>query len=297
MTSRQAAPVASATRTRSLAIAEGIGAFPRHVRRNTGFIVSVAVIVLLLAWAFLPFVFTGYDPIDGVPADKLQAPSLAHWFGTDYLGRDLLARVIYGSSETLKATMLAVLLAMVVGSLIGLTAGSLGGWVDDVCMRIMDVLLAFPSLLLSLTIVTALGFGTINVAIAVGIASVAAFARIMRAEVLKVRNLDFVEAATVSGARWGAVMRRHILPNAAGPVLSLTALEFGTAVLAVSALSFLGFGVAPPQPEWGVLVSEGRNYLASAWWLTTLPGLVIVLVVLAANRISKGFSMKRRSAR
>ncbi|MFI2102248.1 ABC transporter permease [Isoptericola sp. NPDC019693] len=259
----------------------------RHVLRRPGLLLAVAVLLLVAAWAVVPQAFTAQDPLGGVPADRLQPPSGAHWFGTDHLGRDVYARVVHGASLTLRTTALAVAVGLVVGSLLGLLAGFLRGWVDDVVGRLVDVLLAIPSILLSLAIITALGFGPVKVAVAVGIGSVATFARVMRAEVLRVSTSVYVEAARASGLRWPAVLGRHVLPNSSGPVLALVALDFGTAVLAVSALSFLGYGTPPPAPEWGALVSGGRDYLATAWWLTTLPGLVIVAVVLAANRVSR----------
>jgi peptide/nickel transport system permease protein len=156
-----------------------------------------------------------------------------------------------------------------------------------VVMRVVDVLLAVPAILLSLALVTALGFGTTHVAIAVGVSRIADFARLMRSEVLRVRSGVYVEAARVSGVRASGVLARHVLPNAFGPVLVLATLSFGTAVLEVSALSFLGFGAVPPTPEWGALVAGGRNFLAGAWWITTFPGLTIAAVVLSANRISR----------
>jgi len=259
----------------------------RYLVRRPGLVVSGLVVLLVVAWAAVPQLFTAYDPIVGVPADRLQPPSAEHLFGTDHLGRDVYARVVHGASVSLRATVVAVLVGLVGGSVLGLLAGFLRGWVDDVIGRVVDVLLAIPSLLLSLALITALGFGTVKVAIAVGIASVATFARVMRAEVLRTSTSVYVEAARASGVRWYAVLGRHVLPNSSGPVVALTALEFGTAVLAISALSFLGYGTPPPAPEWGSLVSGGRDYLATAWWLTTLPGLVIVAVVLSANRIAR----------
>ena len=259
------------------------------VLRQPSLVLSIVVIVIVVLWALFPSLFTAYSPIDGVPRDKLQAPGAAHLFGTDNLGRDLFARVVYGSATSLAATSAAVLVGLVAGSLFGLLAGFLRGLVDDTVMRLMDVLLAIPALLLSLALITALGFGTLNVAIAVGVASVASFARVMRAEVLTVTTAVYVEAARASGVQWFTVLRRHVLPNASGAVLALSALEFGAAVLAISSLSFLGFGAPPPAPEWGSLVAGGRDYLAVAWWLTTFPGLVVVLVVLSANRIARAF--------
>ncbi|GAA1404548.1 ABC transporter permease [Oerskovia paurometabola] len=257
------------------------------VLRRPGLLLAVLFLLLVVAWALAPGVFASQDPITGVPADRLQAPSGEHLFGTDHLGRDVYARVVHGSWLSLSATVIAVALGLSVGSLLGLLAGFLRGWVDDVVGRVVDVLLAVPSLLLSLAIITVLGFGTVKVAIAVGITTIAAFARVMRAEALRTSSTTYVEAARASGVRWYTVLRRHVLPNSAGPVVALTALELGSSVLAISALSFLGYGAAPPTPEWGALVSGGRDYLAAAWWLTTLPGLVIVAVVLSANRVSR----------
>ncbi|MCQ8190224.1 ABC transporter permease [Streptomyces rugosispiralis] len=264
--------------------------------RRPGLVVAVAVLVVTLLAAFFPALFTGRDPLSGVPAERLQAPSLHHLFGTDQLGRDLFSRVVHGSALSLKATSLAVAVGLVAGSALGLTAGYVGGLLDDALMRIADVLLAIPSLLLSLAVVTALGFGTVKVAVAVGVTSVAGFARIMRAEVLRVREATYVEAARSSGSRPLSVLLRHVLPNASGPVLVYAAVEFGTVVLAVSALSFLGYGAEPPAPEWGSLVSGGRDYLATAWWLTTLPGLTIAATVLAAGRVSRALDGEAKEA-
>jgi peptide/nickel transport system permease protein len=259
----------------------------RYLVRRPGLVLAGLVLLLVAAWAAAPTVFASGDPLTGVPADRLRPPSAAHLFGTDHLGRDVLTRVVHGASLSLRTTVLAVLVGLVVGSTLGLLAGFLRGWVDDVVGRLVDVLLAVPSILLSLAIITALGTGPTKIAVAVGVGAVATFARVMRAEVLRTSTSVYVEAARASGSRWYAVLGRHVLPNSAGPVLALIALELGGAVLAVSALSFLGYGTPPPTPEWGSLVSGGRDFLATAWWLTTLPGLVIVAVVLAANRVAR----------
>ncbi|OZC48180.1 ABC transporter permease [Rhodococcus sp. 06-621-2] len=282
------------TRVETVATAETVVPKPNPVRRrprvrslvkNIWLALSVVVLVLAVGFALFPSLFASGDPLKGTPADKLQGPSAAHWFGTDNIGRDLYTRVVHGAGLSLTATLFAVAIALVAGSLIGLLAGAVGGVVDAILMRIVDVLLSIPALLLSLALVTALGFGTRNVAIAVGVSLVANFARVMRSEVLRVRQSLYVEAAYASGVRWYDVFGRHILRNSYGPVIALAAVEFGQAVLAVSALSFLGFGAVPPTPEWGSLISEGRSFLATAWWMTTLPGLVIVAVVLSAHRV------------
>ncbi|MBA2945598.1 ABC transporter permease [Streptomyces himalayensis] len=259
----------------------------RFLLRRPGLLASVLVVVLVVLASFWPGLFTSRDPLKGVSSQNFRSPSSEHWFGTDELGRDLFSRVVHGAQLSLKATLIAVAVAFVVGGLLGLVAGFVGRWVDDVLMRFVDVLLSIPALFLSLALVTALGYGTVKVAVAVGIASVAGFARVARSEVLRVRQAVFVEASRSCGARWYSVLGRHVLPNAAGPVVVLATLELGTAILAVSALSFLGYGAPPPAPEWGTLISDGRNYLGNAWWLTALPGLVIAATVLATNRIAR----------
>ncbi len=265
--------------------------------RRPGLVLSIVCLVLVVLAAFWPALFTGRDPLVGDPAQNFRPPGAEHWFGTDELGRDTFTRVVHGAALSLKATLLAVAVAFVVGGALGLVAGFVGRWVEDVLMRLVDVLLSIPALFLSLALVTALGYGTVKVALAVGIASVASFARVMRAEVLRVRQAGYVEAARAGGARWYTLLGRHVLPGAIGPVVVLATLDFGTAVLAVSSLSFLGYGAAPPAPEWGTLVAGGRNYLANAWWLSTLPGLTIAATVLATNRLARALDGEWAAAR
>ncbi|WP_026341109.1 ABC transporter permease [Actinomadura atramentaria] len=264
--------------------APGLG---RFLLRRPGLVLAALVAAAVVLAAFWPDLFTSRDPLTGVPAQRFSAPGGAHWFGTDELGRDVFARMVHGAALSMRATLIAVALAFVGGGLVGLVAGFVGGRVEGVLMRAVDVVLSIPALFLSLALVTALGYGTVKVAVAVGVASVATFARVMRAEVLKVRQAVYVEAARSCGARWYTVLARHVLPNAAGPVVVLATLDFGTAILAVSSLSFLGYGAPPPAPEWGTVIAGGRNYLANAWWLTVLPGAVIAATVLAANRIAR----------
>lgn len=269
---------------------------PKRRRRRLpplGLILAWAAIVLVVLWALVPGIFTGHDPISGVAAEKLQAPSLAHIFGTDALGRDLFSRIVFGAGNSLSGAFVAVTVGLVAGTAIGLIAGSVGGLIDDILMRIIDVLLSIPGLLLALTIIILLGFGTINAAIAVGVGSIAAFARLSRSEVVRVRRADYVEAAFGSGGRFGTVLIRHVLPNSLSPVIALAALQFGVAILAISTLGFLGYGAPPPTPEWGLLIAEGRNYVATSWWLTSIPGVIVVIVVLSANRISQSIGGER----
>ena len=266
----------------------------RWLRNNFTVALSVITVLVALGFAVAPSLFASGDPLAVVPTDKLSGPSTVHWFGTDNLGRDVYTRVVHGAGLSLSATVTAVGAALVVGSLLGLVAGTLGGVVDAVVMRVVDVLLAIPQMLLALALIAALGFGTTKVAIAVAVALVAGFTRVMRAEVLRVKNARYVEAALAYGVPLPVVLFRHLLRNSYTPVLALAAAEFGMAILLISSLSFLGFGATPPTPEWGSLISEGRNYLGSAWWMTTLPGLVIVGVVLAAHQVGHAVTERNK---
>ncbi|WP_241671383.1 ABC transporter permease [Dankookia rubra] len=257
-------------------------------RLRPGLWLACAVLALVFAWAVAPSLFTARSPVEGIPGAQLLPPSWAHPLGTDGLGRDQLARVVYGARESLAGAFVAVAVGLLLGTGLGVLAGARGGWVDAAVMRLVDTLLAIPALLLSLSIIILLGFGSIKAAVAVGIVAVAQFARLSRAEVLRVRASDYVEAAFGSGGRFAAVLWRHVLPNSLTSVLALAALQFGSAILALSTLGFLGYGAPPPTPEWGLLIAEGRDFLARAWWLTASPGLVVVLVVLSAERIGRG---------
>ena len=252
------------------------------------------VIATVLLWAVAPQFFTAYDPLEGVPGGQLKAPTADHILGTDALGRDLFARIVHGAVHSLSGALAAVGVGLVVGTALGLLAGSVRGRVDAVLMRFVDVLLSIPTLLLSLSIIIILGFGTLNAAIAVGATAIAGFARLMRSEVVRVRNAEFVEAAFGSGGTFGKVLWRHILPNSLTSVVAYTAVQFGWAILQISTLGFLGYGAPPATPEWGLLIAEGRNYLATAWWLTAAPGLIVVAVVLSANRISQSIGRTTR---
>jgi peptide/nickel transport system permease protein len=267
--------------------AAGPGWLARLRRVPLGLALAWLIIFVVLMWAVMPGLFTGYSGTEGTPGEQLQPPGAEHMLGTDGLGRDLFARIVYGSVHSLSGALVAVTVGLFLGTLLGLIAGSRGGWTDAAIMRLVDSMLAVPSLLLSLSIIVLLGFGTLNIAIAVGAVSVARFARLARSEVVRVRRSEYVEAAFGSGGTFAAVLRRHILPNSLTSVIALAALQFGSAILAISTLGFLGYGAPPPTPEWGLLIAEGRNYLSRAWWLTTAPGIVVVLVVLSADRISK----------
>jgi peptide/nickel transport system permease protein len=256
-------------------------------RIEPALVLSWLVIVIALLFAIAPSLFTAYSGTVGVAGQQLKPPSALHMLGTDQLGRDVFARIVYGAVYSLSGAFVAVAVGLVAGTALGLVAGAIGGWIDDVIMRIVDVLLAIPGLLLSLSIIVLLGFGAVDAAIAVGVTTVARFARLVRSEVVRVRRTDYVEAAFGSGGTFRTVLWRHILPNSLTAVIAMAALQFGSAILAISTLGFLGYGAPPPIPEWGLLIAEGRNYISTAWWLTTFPGLAVVLVVLSANRISQ----------
>jgi peptide/nickel transport system permease protein len=265
----------------------GLAAALGQLARKPVFLLTVVYVLFVVVSAFWPKLFTSQGPYDTHTDSVVQAPSLHHLFGTDTYGRDLWTRVLYGSPLTIRATLIALGIALVAGLGLGILSGFLGGLVDGVLMRAVDVLLAIPGLLLALSIVTALGYGTIPVAVAVGVGIIPGFARTTRAEVLRVKTLPYIEAARAGGASWGRVLLRHILPNSWGPVAVLAVLDAGVAIIAIASLSFLGFGAAPPAAEWGTLIADGRNYLVTAWWLSLLPGLFVALLVLSLNHISK----------
>jgi peptide/nickel transport system permease protein len=237
-------------------------------------LLSFLVLAVVVAWSAAPGLFTRYDPVNGIPAELFAPPSAAHWFGTDHLGRDELARVIHGTASSVSSALVAVAIGLLVGGLIGLLAGFLGGVVD------------VPSFLLAVVVVSALGFETINAAIATGVSAVAVFARVMRSEVLKTRSAVFVEAAYVLGGSPGHVLVRHVLPNAVRSVLPLAVLEFGLSIITIAGLAFLGYGDPPPASDWGLLFTSGKDY-PLAPWLVWAPAVVTIVTVLSLNRISR----------
>jgi peptide/nickel transport system permease protein len=249
-------------------------------------ILSFVVVALVLSWSLLPGLFTGQDPALGVPADKFRGPSVAHFFGTDHLGRDLFARVVHGTSSSVTSALIAVGIGVVAGGVIGLVAGFVGGWGDTVLARLVDVLLSIPEFLLAVIIVSSLGFETINAAIATGVSAVGAFARVMRSEVLKTRRAVFVEASYLQGGSRWHILLRHVLPNASRSLVALAVLQFGYSILLIAGLAFLGFGDPPPASDWGLLVSVGKDY-PLAPWLVYAPALVMIATVLSVNRISR----------
>jgi peptide/nickel transport system permease protein len=231
--------------------------------------------------ALAPYDATGVDVVTG----RLSGPSAAHPFGTDQLGRDIASRVLIGSRDSLRVAVLAVAIATVVGVTVGLLAGYRRGWPDAVLMRCMDVLFAFPAILLAIAVLAVRGPGPNNATLAIAVVYTPIFARIARSGALSVRESGYVRAARAAGAGDGRILLRHVLPNVSGPVIVQVSLSLAFALLAEAALSFLGLGTRPPNPSWGGMLSDGRDYMQQAWWMAAFPGLAIFLVVLACNLV------------
>ncbi len=252
------------------------------------FYILLAVVIIAIFAPFLtPYPEQGLgDP--NLP-EKFQAPSWAHPFGTDDLGRDLLARVMYGARSSLIAAFSIVTVAIVIGTTLGAIAGYFGGWIDEVIMRITDIFLAFPPLLLAITIATVLEPSLFNSVMAVAVTWWPWYTRIVRAQSLSIRERNYVKAARSMGVSDGAIIRRHILPNVLSPVLVQGTLDLGSALLTMAGLSFLGLGIQPPTADWGVMVSDGRQYVQSGrWWIGLFPGLAIFITTLSFNLLGDG---------
>ena len=262
-------------------------------RLRPGLLLAGVFVALLLLAAAFPAALAPYDPLDASARLAFQPPGSVHWLGTDENGRDVLSRLIHGVRSSLFMGLAATALGLAWGALLGLLSGLGPRWLDAALMRAIDVLLAFPDLLLALVIITFFGQGTANLILAVGIAGVPRYARLVRAQTLNVRNAGYVEAAVTLGQSQLAVVLRHILPNAFKPVLILATIGIGGTITAGAALSFLGFGAPPPAPEWGGMMAIGRSFLANAPWLVAWPALVITLTVVSISAI--GRELLRRS--
>ena len=260
----------------------------RRLRRSWGAMVGLAVLCLMVLAAVFAPAIAPYEPLEPDAFAAFSGPSAKHLFGTDNLGRDILSRVLYGGRISLRVGLISVGIAASIGIVTGLMAGFYGGWTDTIIMRIIDIKLAFPGLLLALVIVATLGQGIFKVMIAVGVAAVPTYTRLVRGSVLAAKEQPYIEAARTIGATDARIMAQHILPNIFAPVLVLSTLGVATAILAGASLSFLGLGAQPPTPEWGVIVSDGRARLRTAWWITTFPGLAIAAAVLAINLVGDG---------
>jgi peptide/nickel transport system permease protein len=260
----------------------------RRAFRSPNIAIGVAVLFVMVALTILVPVISPYNPVEMTPGDRLIAPNALHPFGTDKFGRDVLTRVLYGARISLQVGLVSVALASIAGTALGLIAGYYGRWIDSVIMRLIDVALAFPGILLALGIVAVLGRDLSNVMLAVGIASIPIYTRVVRGSTLSVKQMDYVAAAHVLGCPARRVMGQHILPNVLAPIIVITTNGVAGAIIAGAALSFLGLGAQSPTPEWGLMLSEGRDYLRSAWWVTTFPGLAIMVTVMAINLLGDG---------
>ncbi|MBS6361226.1 nickel transporter permease [Burkholderia sp.] len=250
---------------------------------------GLAILVALIVVAILSPFLMPHDPLQQVLADRLLPPgSPSHWLGTDQLGRDILSRLIGGSRITLGIALLVVVIVVPIGLMIGTTAGYCGGMVDSVLMRITDVALAFPKIVLALAFAAALGPGVINAVVAISITAWPAYARLARAETIRIAQADFIHAARLQGASGLRIVLRYIVPLCMSSVIVRATLDMAGIVLTVAGLGFLGLGAQPPSPEWGFMVASGRNVLLDAWWVATLPGAAILLVSLAFNLLGDG---------
>ena len=245
----------------------------------------VLAILIILAAVFAPIVSGGVDPLKGSLADAMLPPGKGHIFGTDKMGRDIYARVIYGARASLSATFGVVALIILVGSTVGVIAGYFGGWIDAVLMRIADMMLAFPGLVLALAVAGIMGASIKNAIIAIVAVSWTKYARLARSLVLKIRNRDYVSAAVVTGSKTPYMLWRYMLPNALPTLIITAATDIGSMMLELAALSFLGFGAKPPSPEWGYMLNEGRACMQTAPWLMIFPGLAIFVVVVVFNML------------
>ncbi|MCB0065342.1 MAG: ABC transporter permease [Caldilineaceae bacterium] len=251
-------------------------------------VAALLIVVLLVLMALLAPVLAPQDPAVQTLADKRMPPGATYWLGADEFGRDILSRVIYGARVALYVALVAVALALVMGVAIGLVAGFAGGWIDTVLMRLVDVMLSFPYLLLAIAIVATLGTGVQNTTLAVGIWATPSFARITRGQVLNIKGREYITAAEAVGVTGWRMVWRYILPNAIPPVIVFATLYMANAILLEAALSFLGLGVQPPQPSWGLMVASGRDFLRVAPHVATIPGVAIMLAVLGFNLLGDG---------
>lgn len=258
------------------------------LRKNKMAVVGGVILLVFILCAIFAEFIAPYPYDEQNWEHLLEAPSAQFIMGTDAYGRDIFSRIVYGSRISLMVGFIAVSLAALVGGAIGAMAGYFRGRLDNVLMRLMDILLAIPSILLAIAIVNILGPSLTNVMIAVGLSSVPSYARIVRAAVLSIRDSEFIEAAVATGDGTAAIILHNILPNCLAPIIVQATLGVASAILSAAGLSFLGLGLQPPSPEWGAMLSEGRQYIYNAWWATTCPGLAIVLIVLALNLFGDG---------
>ncbi len=259
-----------------------------RIRRHKGLLMGAAILACLTAIALAQNAVAPQNPIKIDITQTLQPPSAQHWMGTDAIGRDVYSRVVHGARISLTVGAISVVIAATVGTTVGLVAGYTGGSVDAVAMRLIDVLLAFPGVLLALGIVSVLGPSLQNLMIAVGVSGIPVYARLVRSTVLVAKEQLYVEAARVIGVPIPVILARHILPNVVAPIIVAASLGMGVSILAAAGLSFIGLGSQPPTPEWGRMLTEGRDYLRDAWWISTFPGIAVMITVFGVNLLGDG---------
>lgn len=259
----------------------------RKLRRRPGALIGLVIILLFIGIAIAAPAIAPHDPNE-ISRDRRAAPSWQHLFGTDELGRDILSRVIFGARVSMRVGLIAVGIALVAGTLLGLIAAYAGGWIDGLIMRIMDVMLAFPGILLAIAIIAVLGPSLSNVMIAIGIEAIPVYTRTARASTLSVKEYEYVIGARALGCKSSRIVLRHILPNITAPLIVLATVGIAGSILTAAGLSYLGLGAQPPTSEWGAMLSSSRSYLRDSWWMATFPGMAIVLVVLSLNLFGDG---------
>ncbi len=259
-------------------------AFRRFFTNPIVWVALGALLLLFFAAIFAPYI-THFDPIARDVRNRMLPPDATYWMGTDALGRDQFTRIVYGGRMSLYLGFASVGASLLVGVTLGLLAGYLGGWTDSVIMRLMDLILAFPGILFAIWLVSLLGAGVNQVIIANALFALPTFARVVRSSVLSLKESDFVLAARSLGTPNGRIMLTHILPNVLAPIIVLGSVSVAGSILTAASLSFLGLGPQPPTPEWGAMLSDGRSYIRSAWWLTVFPGIALTLTVLTTNLI------------
>ena len=261
----------------------------RFIKRYPSFcIFAVLAALLVLVAVFAPQLSRGVNPIKGSLKESIMPPSADHPFGTDKMGRDIFVRVLYGARTSLSSTFILVAVVFVFGSFLGILAGYFGGWVDAVIMRVADMMIAFPGLVLAIAVAGILGASTRNAIIAIAVVTWPKYARLARSLVMKIRNTDFVAAATVTGSSTPYMLWKYMLPNTITTLVITAATDIGGMMMELAALSFLGFGAQPPTPEWGSMLNEGRNFMQSAPWLMIYPGLAIFVTVVIFNMLGDG---------
>jgi peptide/nickel transport system permease protein len=258
-------------------------------RRNHLMVVGTSIIVFLLLVAAAAPLLATHDPYEQILPDRLFPPSAQHYFGTDSLGRDIYSRVVYGSRVTLSIAFLVAAISTPLGLVVGVLAGYFGGALDEILMRFSDVFLAFPKLILAIAFAAALGPGVENAIVAISVANWPSYARLARAETLSVRNNDYIQVIRSMGASNLRIMVGHITPMCLSSIIVRLSLDMGTIILTAAGLGFLGLGAQPPVPEWGLMVSDGRQFLVDQWWVSTLPGFAILVVVMGFNLMGDGF--------